>query len=60
MKKLRDDDPSNFRQVMNDLQYNGAAPKWHESDLMSKLGPSQSVDLNKMKLQREKLMDEKA
>lgn len=30
MKKLRTEDPSNFRQVMSDLEYQGKDPNWYK------------------------------
>lgn len=28
MRQLRTEDPNNFRQVMNDLEYQGKDPNW--------------------------------
>lgn len=30
MKKLRVEDPNNFRQVMSDLEYQGKDPNWYK------------------------------
>jgi len=30
MKKLRSEDPSRFREVMNDLEYDGRDPAWYQ------------------------------
>lgn len=30
MKKLRTEDPNNFRQVMSDLEYQGKDPNWYK------------------------------
>lgn len=38
MRKLRAEDPANFRQVMSDLEYQGKDPTWYQQEFMEALG----------------------
>jgi len=37
MKKLKQEDPSRFRDVMADLEYEGNDPKWYQNQVMEQI-----------------------
>ena len=67
MKKLQSEDPSRFREVMSDLNYEGRDPEWYRwtyeeqlSHLTGKAGSLQKDSLESLNEHKERLMNERS
>jgi len=67
MKKLRSEDPSRFREVMNDLDYEGRDPAWYKMGyeeqllhLTGKQGALQEDSIDSLNEHKERLMAERS
>lgn len=67
MKKLNKEDPSRFREVMKDLEYQGKDPNWFQIEFMEQLNLTavdsakiNPQDLKSLRQHRDRLVDEKA
>ena len=66
MKKLQTEDPSRFREVMRDLEYEGRDPAWYAMGqeevlrhLTGKVGALQEDSIESLKEHKERLMEER-
>ena len=66
MKKLQNEDPSRFREVMNDLEYEGRDPVWYTmgyeeqlSHLTGRAGALQENSLESLNEHKERLINER-
>lgn len=69
MKKLRKEDPSRFREVMEDLEYEGRDPAWYSKQVQDQINQLRNVtgegileadSFENMVAKREKLQTERA